>query len=166
MNKSKEELLSELEKLKAEFHTLEEKIRTYDEGLNSLNTRQWIPEKEGMYWCMDNNGWAFPSNWEDDTSDRSRLEIGNVFKTEKEAKFEYERLKILAIMKKYSKPFVKNKDNWIIYYYNEDMKKIKSSKTQAFNYGIPYFKSKETAQKVIDEIGEDRLKKYYFRMDE
>lgn len=164
MNKSKEELLSELEKLKAEFHTLEEKIRTYDEGLNSLNTRQWIPEKEGMYWCMDNNGWAFPSNWEDDTSDRSRLEIGNVFKTEKEAKFEYERLKILAIMKKYSKPFVEDRCNYYIGF-NHREETIQIYFTIDCNHGIPFFESWEIAQKVIDEIGEDRLKKYYFRME-
>ena len=165
MNKSKEELLSELEKLKAEFHTLEEKIKAYEEGLNSQNTRQWIPEKEGMYWCMDNNGWAFPSNWEDDTSDRSRLEIGNVFKTEKETEFEAERLKILAIMKKYSKPFEQYEDNYPILFDHSD-DSISTNLYFSHDFGVYYFESKKTAQKVIDEIGEDRLKKYYFRMDE
>lgn len=165
MNKSKEELLSELEKLKAEFHTLEEKIKAYEEELNSLNTRQWIPEKEGMYWCMDNNGWAFTSNWEDDTSDRSRLEIGNVFKTREEVKFEVERLKVLAIMKKYSKPFEQYRNNYcIVFDQEEDSVEIKIF--SMWDTGIYYFESEEMALKVIDEIGEDRLKKYYFRMDE
>lgn len=165
MNKSKEELLSELEKLKAEFHTLEEKIKAYEEGLNSQNTRQWIPEKEEMYWCMDNNGWAFSSPWEDHTLDKDRLEIGNVFKTEKEAEFEVERLKILATMKKYSRPFVEGDDNYYMEL-NHKRDNIEVSSYFLYDTGVYHFESEEMAQRVIDEIGKDRLKKYYFRIDE
>ena len=32
--------------------------------------------------------------------------------------------------------------------------------------GVPFFASSEVAQKVIDEIGEDRLIKYWFRVEE
>ena len=32
--------------------------------------------------------------------------------------------------------------------------------------GIPYFESEEIALKVIDEIGKDKLKKYWFRVIE
>ena len=43
-------------------------------------------------------------------------EVGNVFLTREDAEFEQERRKIETIMKKYSRPFTKNKRNYYIYY--------------------------------------------------
>ena len=91
-------------------------------------------------------------------------EIGNVFLTKEEAEFELERRKIEVIMRKYSKPFEKGKRNYYIYYdYARD--KILIDIYYSVSDGIPYFESEKIAQKAIDEIGEDRLKKYCFGVE-
>lgn len=65
-------------------------------------------------------------------------------------------------MKKYSRPFEATGTNWSIdysYYRN-----FITAQVNVYNSGIPYFESEKMARKVIDEIGEDRLKKYWFRV--
>lgn len=90
---------------------------------------------------------------------------GNAFLTREEAEFELERRKIEAIMRRYSRPFKPEEDNWIIeYYYDTDC--ISVSVYIAINDGVSCFESKEIAEKVIDEIGRDRLKKYWFGVTE
>ena len=90
--------------------------------------------------------------------------LGNAFLTREEAEFEVERRKIEAIMRKYSRPFKNGGNNYCLYFY--DCESIRISILWAFNASIPCFESEEIAQKVIDEIGEDRLKKYWFRVEE
>lgn len=87
-------------------------------------------------------------------------EAGNVFLTREEAEFEIERRKIEVIMRKYSRPFKNGMNNYCIFFYA--CESIRVGTLWAFNSGIPCFETKEIAQKIIDEIGEDRLKKYWF----
>ena len=74
--------------------------------------------------------------------------------------YERERRKIEAIMKKYSRPFEWSGENWSIDY--SYYRLLITSNVNVYNSGLPYFESREIAQKVIDEIGEDRLLKYWF----
>jgi hypothetical protein len=101
----------------------------------------------------------------DDVFDEDAREMGNAFLTEEEAEFECERRKIEAIMRKYSKPFKFNKHNYcLVYnYYNES---VNIESYGVFNCGVSCFETKEIAQQVIDKIGEDRLKKYWFGVKE
>lgn len=89
-------------------------------------------------------------------------EAGNAFLTREEAEFEVERRKIEAIMRKYSRPFKNGGNNYCLYFY--DCESIRISILWAFNASIPCFESEEIAQKVINEIGKYRLKKYWFRV--
>ena len=91
--------------------------------------------------------------------------IGNAFLTEKEAEFELERRKIEAIMRKHSRPFKYSDNNYYIEY-DHILKHINIDFLHTYNWGVPYFESERMAQKVIDEIGEDRLKKYWFRVQD
>ena len=91
-------------------------------------------------------------------------EIGNAFLTREEADFELERRKVEAVMRKYSRPFKNNRDNYCLHFYN--CISISAGYNTAYNYGIPCFETKEIAQKVIDEIGKERLKKYWFGVKE
>ena len=119
---------------------------------------------EEEYYRMYNNGaivlTAFRSN-----VDRLFRYMGNAFLTKEEAELEREKRKIRAVMRKYSKPFKFNKHNYCLIYnhYNES---VNIDSHGVFNCGMPYFENKEIAQKVIDEIGHDRLKKYWFGVTE
>lgn len=91
-------------------------------------------------------------------------EIGNAFLTREEAEFELERRKIEVIMKKYSRPFISGKSNHCITYDRAD-EHISFGPHYKTDMGIPYFENAEVIEKVIDEIGEDKLKKYWFRVE-
>ncbi len=93
--------------------------------------------------------------------DEKSREVGNAFLTEEEAKFEAERRKIEAIIRKYSRAFKVGEENWCIMYYHDE-KDFSVITYSVADYGIPYFESKEMIKKAIDEIGDDRLKKYWF----
>lgn len=97
--------------------------------------------------------------------DRLFRYLGNAFLTKEEAEFELERRKIEAIMRKYSRPFEDGKTNYFLVC-NRDGKTTGIDYYWSIDCGVPYFESEEIAQKVIDEIGEDRLKKYWFGVKE
>lgn len=95
--------------------------------------------------------------------DEKKRDMGNAFLTREEAEFELERRKIEAIMKKHSRPFKYEEDNYHLKYFCRSGS-ICILNSWEFNDGLLYFESKEIARKVIDEIGIDRLKKYWFRV--
>lgn len=97
--------------------------------------------------------------------DEQARDIGNVFLTREEADFTRERRKIEAVMRRYGRPFKYGEyDYAIVYSHNNNTLNI--FRYSAANFGIPYFESEEIVQQVIDKIGEDRLKKYWFGVTE
>ena len=95
--------------------------------------------------------------------DEKSREAGNAFLTEEEAKFEAERRKIEAIMRKYSSPFSPTKSNWYITY-DPIVEEVIVRVTNEVILGIPYFKQ-GMAEKVIDKIGTEILTHYWFEID-
>lgn len=96
--------------------------------------------------------------------DEQARDIGNAFLTREEAEFEVKRRKIDAVIRKYSRPFEDGKTNYFLVC-NRGGKTAEIDYYWSIDCGVPYFESEEIAQKVIDEIGEDRLKKYWFRIE-
>lgn len=95
------------------------------------------------------------------TYDEYVREAGNAFLTREEAEFEVERRKIEAIMRKYSRPFKSGEYNYVVVCDTEN--NIILVQAAQFHYsGTPVFASREVAEKVVDEIGKDRLIKYWF----
>ena len=112
------------------------------------------------YYYIDEFGYLRP-DWFDEGYFEIRRDLGNAFLTEEEAEFELERRKIEAIMRRYSRPFKNGECNYIVVCDTEDY--MTFIRVAQFHYlGGPVFASEEIAQKVIDEIGEDRLIKYWF----
>lgn len=116
------------------------------------------------YYSIESDGkiiqYMFNEAFDEDTRD-----IGNAFLTREEAEFEKERRKIEAILRKYSRPFKNGECNYIVVCDTED--NMTFIRVAQFHYlGGPVFASEEIAQKVIDEIGEDRLIKYWFGVTE
>lgn len=103
--------------------------------------------------------------------DKKMIEIGNVFLTREEAEHEVERRKCEAILLKYGTRDMMsfgdgNKSKYCIYLNNFLNKIIFDDSYCVQSQGTIYFESKELAQKAIDEVGEDRLKKYVFNVKE
>lgn len=103
-------------------------------------------------------------------TDKKMIEFGNAFLTKEEAKHEAERRKCEAILLKYGTrnfmSFEYYDDKYYIMYNNT----LENVYVDCCNFmqiqGSIYFKTKELAQKAIEECGEDRLKKYVFNVKE
>ena len=104
-------------------------------------------------------------------TDEKIIKIGNAFLTKEEAEHEVERRKCEAILLKYGTRdmmYISDDDtNKYFICYNNYVHGIAVNNNQFVqNQGTIYFESKELAQKAIDEVGEDRLKKYVFNVKE
>ena len=138
-------------------------------------SKVWKPEKDGHYYYYDNDGRTYQSSYCEDAIDKGRLEFGNYFKTQEEAKHMAEKLKVINELKNFALENNNEKIDWrdkcigkyfITYdFYDEEI----SIASYTFRNFLPfeiYFTSKEIAQKAIKKIGEHRIKKYYFDIEE
>lgn len=105
--------------------------------------------------------------WNGDAWDLRVRENGNLFLTKEEAEFELERRKCEAIMLKYGRRTFKYEDDNYFIRLAYDNKKVFVEVWCACQFqGTIYFDTEELAQKAIDEIGEEMLKKYVFGVEE
>lgn len=119
---------------------------------------------EEEYYRLYNNGTIVLTTFES-SMDRLFRYMGSAFLTKEDAECEVERRKIRAVMRKYNRPFKFNKHNYYLVY-NHYNKSVSIESYGVFNCGVPCFETKEIAQQVIDKIGETKLKKYWFRIEE
>ena len=128
----------------------------------------WDLEKGDTYYFIETNGGVYSCYWLPDKNDLCRIEFGNVFLTKEEAEFELERRKCEAIMLKYGRRTFKYGDGNYLLRFNDINKKVEKVEIDFWSIyqyqGSIYFDTKELVQKAIDEIGEERLKKYVFRV--
>lgn len=96
------------------------------------------------------------------------IKCGNAFLTEKEARFEVERRKCEAVLLKYGTrdlmSFGHNGEKYFIYFNHVRSVIEIGSCCKTCDQGTIYFESKELAQKAIDEVTEERMKKYVFNV--
>ena len=123
------------------------------------------------YWYITLLGYVEEVSYQSDDEDINIIKAGNAFLTKEEANFEAERRKCEAILLKYGTRDMRSlgainiRKYFIVYnnYYHE----ISISFNQSISsQGTIYFESEELAQKAIDEVGEERLKKYIFNVKE
>ena len=103
--------------------------------------------------------------------DKRNIKYGNAFLTKEEANHEAERRKCEAIMLKYgTRDMMSLGDKYTKKYYIQydyDVNKIMIFKHYSLGIqGTINFKTEELAQKAIEEVTEERLKKYVFNVKE
>lgn len=138
-------------------------------------SKVWKPEKDGHYYYYNDTGHIYESCYDGDSTDKNRLEFGNCFKTKEEAEHMVEKLKVIKELRDFALENNNEKIDWrdkcigkyfITYdFYDEEI----SIASYTFRNFLPfaiYFTSKEIAQKAIETIGEYRIKKYYFDIEE
>lgn len=151
----------ELKKLKEEF---EQRIRELED---KYKPKEEFPKEEDYFWYIIADGEVCGSIWDGSTLNKKMFEFGNVFKTEEEAEFEVERRKILRKLEKMGRPFEPDKYNFSIYYdyLARELDTFEYTVTHSA-YGDFYFNTEEEAQQAINIIGEDRIKKHLFGVEE
>lgn len=133
----------------------------------------WEPSLGDLYYYINSNGDIKFSYYNTGSIDKRC--IGNFFKTDEEADHMVEKLKVIRELQDFALEhndeeidWVDNEqDKWAICYDIEDKeiayesgKKIKSV---PFNV---YFATEQDCERAIKTIGEDRIKKYYFDIED
>ena len=107
--------------------------------------------------------------------DENKFLLGNAFRTKEAAEFAVERLKVLHEIKEFIAENDDGEINW------KDTKEEKWSLSYSYRFGRVlagvvsmiataqrefYASSREVIEKMIETIGEERIKKYYFGITE
>lgn len=132
----------------------------------------WDLQKGDEYWFVSNCGRVECGIWNNDGIDETRRCIGNCYLTEEKAEFAFEHKKVIAEMKRLggTEDMMSLGDEYTSKFFI-----LYNHKTKILCIGScyyvderpnMYFASKAKAQKAIDTIGEDRIKKYLFYVED
>ncbi len=128
-----------------------------------------FPKYGDRYYYLTTSGNIESIIWTDDEFDRYVSAIGNRFKTEEEAEFEAERRKVIKELKKYAEPGDRewNGENshWT-YRYDFSTNEVECDWLKIAKYPGIYFESLDKAEDALEKVGEDRVKKYYLRVED
>ena len=130
------------------------------------------PKENQNYYFITGDGVVECQGWCGDCYDDANFEVGNCFETEEQAEFTLEKQKVYMQLKRYALGNNKTNINFNIsnqakYYiemFENDLIVFTTYKIQYYNQ--IYFTSEEIALNAIAEIGEDRIKKYLFEVED
>ena len=137
--------------------------------------KYWTPkEKEKYFYIEDCMGVSDDRNVQAPI-DYCRFNIGNCFKTKIEAEHIFEKLKVIHELQKFAYENNEGEIDWKNFnqckYYlvydtkDEELYVDYSIQCESEPFNI-YFTSSKIAKRAIEEIGEDRIKKYYFNVED
>ena len=141
----------------------EDLLEPYTEKPKSV----WNLKEGDTYYSIYGNGnVSSEEKWFDNDYENNYREIGNVFLTNEEAKFEVERRKVETEMLRLGgrRKFNRGKDNYFIMY-------TRIEGLDYVNYhsmheqGVIYFDSELDAINAVKTIGKDIIKKYIFGVE-
>ena len=137
--------------------------------------KYWTPkEKEKYFYIEDCMGVSDDRNVQAPI-DYCRFNIGNFFKTKIEAEHILEKLKVIHELQKFAYENNEGEIDWknfnqckykIVYdAKDEDLYVDYSIQCESEPFNI-YFTSFKIAKRAIEAVGEDRIKKYYFNVED
>lgn len=145
------------------------------EVINEEKKKMWEPKIKENYYLIVHTGRIGCYSYDDDDTDKRFQSIGNCFQTEEQAEFMVEKLKIIHELKTFAVENNEEEINWnddgqkkffLYYSYSANQVLVNyviSMKENPFNV---YFTSESIAEKSVEAIGEERLIKYYFEVEE
>lgn len=133
----------------------------------------WKPNKNEKYCYIGGDGDIYHTVNSNLTVDDCIFSIGNYFKTDEEAEHMVEKLKVIKELQDFAIEnrdeeidwYDKEQDKWEISYKDSNVEPICNNYYRAQTFNI-YFTSLKIAKEAIKTIGEDRIKKYYFDMED
>lgn len=131
----------------------------------------WKPNYGDDYYFISGHGCIEIDNWQDWDVDTRRYDMGNCFKTQEEAEFMVEKLKVIAELKRFTskKHWNIDESQWELYVDHPESGEQCKLSINAWSYeqGSEFqFDTRQDAQDAIDAVGEKRILKYYFGVAE
>lgn len=150
--------------LQEELKALKERIAELEE---QAKEEQEFPKNYDDYWFIDEEGSVgstlYDNHYIDDYYiDRCHQTIGNIFSTKEQAEFAVEKLKVEAELRKFSRLFKEDENNWFILWHTYKKEVQIDWSTRLFRQGTIYFESGKKVEEAIEAVGKERIKKYIF----
>lgn len=139
---------------------------------NEPKSKVWKPDVEEEFYTLFGDGSIYKLTWLNIADRVKRYEIGNCFKTEEKAKFALEKLKVITELKRFAIEHNEGEIDWdtikknFYIYYSCHINRIDIDFTTHMRESIVYFTSREIAKAAIKAISEERIKKYYFEVND
>lgn len=137
-------------------------------GMLQLEERTpWEPKNGDAYWFINSVGVTSRAVYYANCHDDLRNLMGNFFKTREDADFAVERLKVIAEMRRFAEannePIDWSRDGRYKYSicYDHAGENVITDWSALLQEGLIYFSGQDIAQRCIEEVGADRIKKYY-----
>lgn len=180
IDKIKDELANTL----AEISSLDTKLTAMTTKVNELQTElaetkkqaddEKFPKRGDIYYSIDIDCDVASNTWYEDEWDCGRMSFGNVFKTREEAervveffKAKHEKLAVLIELSEFAEPDDTpwgDRRHWYLRCNSGTCGLVCDWTDGQFmtKRCMIYFASKEDAEKAVQTVGEDRIKKYLF----
>ena len=148
-----------LESLEREIAALKQET-VDDESTPKPPHPRWMPVFNETYYLICRDASILSFNWDCGNIDTGLFTAANVYKSREAAEFDAERRKVLAEMHEWAGNW---DDPWKI---SCDSYRVEAVRDilRDITFGEMRFATREDAENCIKAVGEDRLKKYYFRI--
>ena len=160
--------MTKREELEQTIRNLQNALNKVQEDLKNLNNcEKFVPKDDEGYWFIDDEGDILCDS-NDDATDKNRIDFYNCFRTEKEAKYEKEKILVRRMLENIANrlnegkeiDWYNNKKKFFISYDRDEGVLCCTNTVNLQIAGVVYcigFKFLEVAK---EEIGEERLIKY------
>ena len=148
--------------LQEELKALKERIAELEE---LAKEEQEFPQDGDECWYILSGGGVDWIQWGESGFGLRAQDIGNIFRTKQQAEFAVEKLKVEAELQKFSRPFKEDEYNYFIQIHPSHNNIVTESDDFYQTQGTIYFESTAIANEAIDTIGEERIKKYIFGVE-
>ena len=143
-----------------------EMIDEFDKRVEALKVdEQEFPKRGDKYHFIEATGRIDWFQWDESDFGLRAQDIGNIYKTDEEAQFAREKLKVEAELRKFSTSFVLYNENWFLVLADTQQDVMPLYENREVAQGAIYFESREKAEEAIDTVGEERIKKYIFGVE-
>lgn len=142
---------------------------------NGSKGKVWKPESNETYFYISGCGVISSRIWINNNDTNNKYyEIGNCFKTKEEAEFALEKRRVEVELQHFAEENNEREIDWedegqnkYYMYYDIVTDEIEGSVLYRSKVaGIVYFSSTKILEQAIQVIGEERLKKYYFQVED
>ena len=126
------------------------------------------PRQLEEYFYINDDGAIIQSRWTNDSLDKGRWEVGNVFFTKESAWFAREKKKVEVELERYAKKHngpTRSDSFYLSYNDNRDEKLDYEVWSVRRPLGAVPFTSKQVLDDAIEAVGKDRILKYIFGVE-
>ena len=149
--------------LQMEINSLKQRISELEQ---QAKQEQEFPQYGDTYWCINAYGVVSKEIWDGYDIKKDMLVIGNGFRTEQEAEFAVEKLKVEAELRKFSDSWDLEETqytfsfDWEVGEFDVEYPDYNQYPNSYYFYGV------DDLQQAIETVGRERIKKYIFGVED